>query len=163
MNRVKKGVLAFGLLLFLFIGSTLTLKSISADDFGEENEFTILEAYYGDFDNDSIEDDIKVVVLFETEHEGIIYSVLNLKITLPSGNSFKFTFQVSFISDDSSVIITFTTFNTAIESGWYIAEVSGIFLIDGYLCYLTDSITFDPPTGEEEGEPGAIVTVTDGN
>ena len=108
MNLVKKRFMVFGLFLFIIIGSLLSIKSATAGDFTKGYEFFILDTYYGDFDKDSFEDDIKIVVFFNSDYHGEIYSSLSLKINLPSGNSFYFTFYVSFSIDDSPIIITFT-------------------------------------------------------
>jgi hypothetical protein len=143
------------------IGSTLLIKTVTANDFRRDAEIDIINATYGDFDNDLKEDDIVVVAKFKADVTCEVQCQLILDLRLPSGKTFRFTFIVSFYSiEDMDTIITFTTFNTALESGWYIAIVSGYFLIDGYCYYLTDSIVFDPPTEEEEGDPGAVITIS---
>ncbi|NHJ47536.1 MAG: hypothetical protein FK733_07100 [Asgard group archaeon] len=160
MNRIKKNIWAFGLLVFLIIGSTLAIKEATADQDGYDLELDIIDAFYGDFDQDRIEDDIRVIAILDADFNGEIFSLLTLDIELPSGKVFHFTFQVSFYSSEDSVnIITFTTYNTATESGWYIATVSGYFLIDGYFYYLMDSMIFDPPESDGEGDPSGIVEI----
>ena len=164
MKRIKKISWVFGLLVFLIIGSTLAIKETTADLNGNDFELDIIDAFYGDFDQDTIKDDIRVIAKLEADFDGEIFSQLALDIVLPSGKVFHFIFQVSFYSSgDYDNIITFTTYNTAIEPGWYDAYVSGYFLIDGYFHYLTDDFIFDPPTGEDgEGEPTGDVVITGG-
>jgi hypothetical protein len=163
MNRIKKISWVLGILVFLSIGSTLAIKTASADQTGYDLDLEIIDAFYGDFDQDTIEDDIKVIAVFEADYEGVIYSQLLLDIELPSGKVFHFTFQVSFEPhDDSYNIITFTTFNTATESGWYVATVSGYFLVGGYFHYLIDSMIFDPPDSDGQGDPSGIVEIENG-
>lgn len=125
-------------------------------------DITIIEAIYGDFDSDSFEDDIRITVKVDTNFVGSIYNIMNLEIILPSGNGWLFQARFSYYSTGEPVNIVLTTFDTAIESGWYTANVYGyMFLGDDYYVIYSRSIYFDPPTERDgPGEPTGIVTVT---
>ena len=83
-----------------------------------------------------------------------------LKLQLPSGKTFYFTYECILQSDTDKIEITKYALNTAIESGWYTATLySTLYNEDSNFMCLKDSIIFNPPKGIDPGDPEAIFVI----
>ncbi|MHA1971917.1 MAG: hypothetical protein ACTSW1_02920 [Candidatus Hodarchaeales archaeon] len=123
-------------------------------------EVEIYDAYYDDLDLDSYEDDIDIFVIFTFNYNGVLRATFTLDLALPSGLTFSFILEAWFYNCNCPIRIKISTFNTAIESGWYTATLSG-FIRGSPLgtFYTMSSLIFDPPTGQGSGNPTASIEV----
>lgn len=166
MKKIRNSILVFTfVILASVIGSSLTSRGTAhrgtnGTIFLDPNAFYITDAFYGDFDRDGFDDDIKVIAVLDIDCDDDITSYLYLDIYLPSGNCFQFFIFVEFECEGDPLQFTFTTYNTALESGWYIADLTGYFVTEDTLYFGASSIIFDPPEGTGTGDPGVEVTVT---
>lgn len=161
MKTTQKRFILISFLLIIGMG-ILQLNSVRADSSYDFFKFKINDAYYGDFDSDQNEDDIRIIASISTDYEGLIVSNLKIDITLPSGFVHHFTATVSAESDNDGVVFIITAYNTATESGLYNANIEGLFFLDGEIILQNGDITFDPPTPiEGPGEPEISITVLD--
>ena len=165
MKNIKRSSLAFGLVFFIILGSYLAIHSRFTSGFDLTSSysvsFKISEANYGDFDQDSLEDDIRVKAILRSNFVGPMLTFFYFDLTLPSGTIYSYSFQVALISDGSQIYITITSFKTATEAGWYKAKLVGVFICDDYLIVRTTSTIFDPPTETGfPGDPGIDLTIT---
>ena len=160
MKKNQKRFISITFLLIIISLGILQLNTVRADDSYDYFKFKIVDAYYGNFDSDRIEDDIRIIATIDTDYEGLIISNLKIDITLPSGFVHHFSATVCAESDDGVVFII-TAFNTATEPGWYNAEIEGLFFLeDGQIMLQKRDITFDPPSENPgTGEPTINITV----
>jgi len=161
MKKNQKRIISIAFLLIIISLSILQLNTVRADNSYDYFKFKIIDAYYGDFDSDRNKDDIRIVAFIDTDYDELIISSLKIDITLPSGYVHHFSAIVCAEADDDGVVFIITAFNTATESGWYNAEIEGIFFLeDGQIILQKRDITFDPPTPiEGPGEPEISITV----
>ena len=138
-----------------FVGS----KTNVVNSLGEEIHLYITDAYYGDFDGDHSEDDIRVKAVLDANFQDGALLFLYIDIILPSGYIHRFTFQqyVVFIGPDK--FITITAYNTATENGWYDCSLSGLAVYRDVLLYSYSLCTFDPPTENGNGDPEAVISI----
>ncbi|MBN1331221.1 MAG: hypothetical protein JXA54_17260 [Candidatus Heimdallarchaeota archaeon] len=164
MKKNTKVSLVFSLVFFIILGSYLSFHTtnIIGDYDPTKNyiSFKIIEANYGDYDQDTYEDDVIVKAVFRSNFIGPVLTFLYFDLVLPSGITFSYSFQVTLISTGSQILITITSYNTATEAGWYTTKITGFFICDDYLSTRTSSFTFDPPTENGPGEPGINLTIT---
>ena len=114
------------------------------------------QAYYDDYDEDEVEDDVvtsfRVLITDEYnyvlggDYDFILILNISTELTLPSGQSYNFDFQ---ITTSNGVGITLGWVNYVTESGWYEFSVDAV-CINSYITPDRDSVEFDPP----ELDPG---------
>lgn len=160
MKTKNKTLISMGFILLVVFFSFSVNKSIQVNSLGETITLHITDAYYGNFDNDSYEDDIKVIANLDANFQGYALLFLYLDVTLPTGTIYKFSFQetVQFTGPDKTIVIT--AFNTATVSGWYTCELTGLAVYQDMLLYSFSTYSFDPPTGIGNGDPEAIICIT---
>lgn len=140
-----------------FVGS----KTNVVNSLGEKIQLYITDAYYGDFDGDNCEDDIRVKAVLDANFQGGVLLFLYIDIILPSGYIHKFTFQQYVVFSGPDKFIKITAFNTATESGWYDCKLTGLAVYQSMLLFSYSVKTFDPPTeGRENGDPEAVISLT---
>ncbi len=156
-----KNSLTVGIAFFIIIITLTGSKVARTYSDGQKITLTITEADYGDFDNDGSEDDIIIKAIMKANFQGDYQAYIYLDITLPSGMVYKFSFQVmlSFYGD-SSLEITITAYDTAIEAGWYECKLTSILIYEDMLIYSYSTYTFDPPTEKGPGQPTAEIAIT---
>ncbi|MHA2030881.1 MAG: hypothetical protein ACW99A_04520 [Candidatus Kariarchaeaceae archaeon] len=165
--------------LLLLLG-TIFLFSISegiiADDDDEGKYFTIitpniLDAYYGDLDEDGYEDDVFAEIEFSLRHyysdddddwektkyrPGDVAFYVELYLILPSGQTF--AHKLKYSTDDRKFVFEYQMINHAIESGWYtlIVETATEDMMR-YNYETSDKLVFDPPGGGGGGQLGLLI------
>jgi len=160
MKNKKSNLLAISLAIFLIIISITTVKLTTVHSDGQEIQLTIIEADYGDFDADGSEDDIIVKAIMDANFKGKYATYFYLDITLPSGLVYSFSFQTMLTFDGTPLLITITTYDTAIEAGWYSCKLTSILIYEDMIIYGSSTYTFDPPTEKGPGEPTAELSVS---
>ncbi|MBD3190261.1 MAG: hypothetical protein GF308_06440 [Candidatus Heimdallarchaeota archaeon] len=157
MQKFSKKILyAITFLTIIFLGSFYGTKYLSADN--DDSYLRIKYASYGDYDSDGIEDDIYSYSKMGIDYEGNIETNFALKITLPSGISYDFSYKTSLEiddDDDNTIRIKITVFDIATEKGWYTVDLTCYYSGWGIFGVLCASKTFDPPTDTGPGEPTA--------
>lgn len=146
-------ILAFTLSL---LGSSLHASGLavrSVDDF----YIVVNDASYGDFDGDGLEDDCYIVFdLVVPEKKGTIWVDIYLDLVLPSG----FTHSAYFLVKVGVTVVPtliIHAYDTAIEPGWYDAQLLAI--ATGFQpAYSYTSYIFDPP-GIGAGDPYYTIMV----
>ena len=115
---------------------------------------TILEAEYGDYDDDSYVDDVYALIMFQLGYGWFYCYYYYITLTLPSGNAY--TYLVMVYAWINVVITTNIFLDHGTESGNYTIDVEAILISPGIAL---DSIshTFDPPGGSEGGKPTFLV------
>ncbi|MFW9994562.1 MAG: hypothetical protein ACFFD4_21135 [Candidatus Odinarchaeota archaeon] len=167
MKKTIITYLSFSLLLFVCI--TPIVASSGHNYYNEVVGVEIFDAYYCDSDGDSEYDDIEAIVTMEfsissdcngsrenyvIQDDGVFYIVdsdyylVIVKLTLPSGLTYSYSFQNNIIK--GSVSYQFFFYNHATESGDYILSV-GVY--SSHDSYESDNLTFDPPKGIPGTEP----------
>jgi hypothetical protein len=112
----------------------------------------IIDAYYADLDEDSFEDDIKILVEFSLGNTDPVRINLDIWIELPSG--FVYYFKVLVYRAPTESVLNIDCINMATESGWYTVSLVGSIMGSGSgKFYTIDQLTFDPPTGGGPGLP----------
>ncbi len=166
MNKKTKRIMLFGLGILVIICSTVLFQNVAADDYDETRHhyylyfnYYIEDAFYGDFDGDNNEDDIRIITIVSTNFEGPINSFIRSTIVLPSRLTFIINFHLMLFSSGDDFQIIITTYNTALESGRYLTKLYGIFYFGDYLCYTYDYFIFDPPDDGGVGDPGVEIIV----
>ena len=161
MKNKKKNLIAISLILSIFAVSFVASKTNVVDSLGEQIDLFITDAYYGDFDYDGNEDDIRIKAILDANFQDEVLMFLYIDIVLPSNYVHKFSFMVEAEFEGPDKFVTITAFNTATESGWYDCELTGLAVYRDVLLYSFSMKTFDPPTGSgENGDPAAIISLT---
>lgn len=153
MNYSKKVKYLFGT-IFLFV-LTVSSVGVMAEDVDAELDIDIEEAYYMDFDNSGVEND--VIVEFEVELEidddfsdsATIILALEVELILPSGLTYVYKLKMKIIEEETDAMLVY--FNHATESGWYITAIRGTIVAFGITAY--DRCVFDPPGGDNGDIP----------
>lgn len=153
MNYSKKLKYLFGT-IFLFV-LTVSSVGVMACDADAELDINIEKAYYMDFDNSGVEND--VIVEFEVELEidddlsdsATIILFLEVELTLPSGLTYVYKLKMKIIDEETDAMLVY--FNHATESGWYITSIRGTIVSLGITAY--DRCVFDPPGGDNGDVP----------
>ncbi len=154
MNNNKKIKYLFGT-VFLF---ALTISSVGvlAGDVDAELDIHIVKAYYMDFDNSGLENDI--VVEFEVElyfdnddfpDTATLILDLEVELTLPSGLAYVYKLKMKITKEETEAMLVY--FNHATGSGWYKTSIRGSISAWGITAY--DRCVFDPPGGDDEDIP----------
>ncbi len=164
MKKNKNSILVFTFVILASIIGSITISKGTAhrgtnNIILDPNAFYITDAFYGDFDNDGVEDDIKVIAILDIDYEDEIISYLYLDIYLPSGFCFQFFVTIKLEANGNPLQFTFTAYNTALENGWYIAKLTGFFITDDNLYFGTTYMIFDPPGDDGEGDPEITVNI----
>ncbi|MDF1540046.1 MAG: hypothetical protein P1Q69_14220 [Candidatus Thorarchaeota archaeon] len=161
---IKLLVVAVFIVSILAVGSNLAkiqAQSILPDStsiLAEDNLQIVViidQAYYADYDEDGMDDDIitsfRVLVADGGDYiigddSGVNYVIdIQTELILPSGDIKTYGFQ---ITTQNGVGITLGWINYVTESGWYDFTVNAICL-NIVMDSSQDSVTFDPP-----GDPG---------
>ncbi len=151
MNNSKKLKYLFGT-IFLFV-LTVSSAGVMASDVDAELDIDIEKAYYMDFDNSGLEND--VIVEFEVEFEddfsdsATIILSLEVELTLPSGLTYVYKLKMKLIDEETDAMLVY--FNHATESGWYTTSIRGTIVAWGITAY--DRCVFDPPGGDNGEVP----------
>ena len=160
--KSKKTILFISIITIIAMGFAATKNVSSYSDYPEEFEFGFGfdEGYYGDFDDDGSQDDVRLITELDTNFQGNVYCNLYLDLHLPSGYTFHFLIRGWFYTDGSTMF-TITLYNTALESGWYLSEIDGYFYLPNHTVFVYDFIWFDPPTptSPAPGDPVPEITV----
>lgn len=165
MKKNRYSVLVF---TFVILASVIGSLSISKGTAlrGTNNiildpyAFYITDAFYGDFDHDHYDDDIRVIATLDIDCDEDVVSYLFLDIRLPSGFCFNFYVTIEFETEGNPIQLIFTAYNTAIESGWYTAKLTGYFVTEDSLYFGTSYMIFDPPEDGGTGDPTIEVAVS---
>ena len=162
MKNIRKKSVAIVFLLLVVSLGILKLNNANAEiDFDYFN-FRIDDAYYGNFDSDRLNDDIRIIASISTDFEGAIISYMDIDIKLPSNFKYHFDVTVCANPDGNGVTFIITAYNTATESGWYYVEIDGLFFLNCQVIMQSGNILFDPPNEMPgEGDPDIGVTVID--
>ncbi len=161
MKNKKKNLIAISFILSIFLVSFVVSKTNVVDSLGEEIDLIITEAYYGDFDLDGDEDDIRVKAVLDANFQDNVLMFIYIDITLPSNYVHKFSFQLVVKFEGPDKFVTITAYNTATESGWYDCKLTGLAVYRDMLLYSYSVKTFDPPTESgENGDPQAVISLT---
>ncbi len=160
MKNKNKNLILISFILSIFLVSFVVSKTNVVDSVGENIDLFITDAYYGNFDGDQYEDDIRVKAVLDANFHGEVLLFLYLDIILPSGKVYKFSFQANVEFEGPDKFVKITAFNTATESGWYKCKMTGLAVYNGMLIYSYNSLTFDPPTENGTGDPEAIISIT---
>ncbi|MHA1127199.1 MAG: hypothetical protein ACTSO7_10330 [Candidatus Heimdallarchaeota archaeon] len=159
MKNKNKNLIIIGFLLSIFLMGFAASKTNVVDSLGEEIGLWVTDAYYGDFDGDQSEDDIKVKAILNANFKDNVMLFLYLDITLPSGYVHKFTFQLDVEFEGSNKLVIITAYNTATESGWYDTKLSGLAVYQDMILFSYSTYTFDPPTENGNGDPEAVISI----
>ncbi len=150
MTREKR----MGIIIIVFMSVLLlsTPQGVSATH--DKFEVVIEEASYGDFDNDTYEDD--VVVIFTCRvldgAKSPAKTDVYFTLTLPSGK--QHFALVTIVGKYSEITLGMYWFNVATEPGWYNIAADA-YTYGGPDARTSDSdvLIFDPPTGSGNGDP----------
>ncbi|WP_455141291.1 hypothetical protein [Candidatus Hodarchaeum mangrovi] len=142
----------------VIMGST---SFITADIYRASVYLNIVNSYYIDLDGDNMEEDIvtcfKLRINIEDynpkDHPYMIY----VQMKLSTGNTFFYEFKVN---QNPSALSSIYLYNQTLESGYY------TFLITVVVPYakneyrtVSDSLVFDPPSGNSGIEPCAALMI----
>ena len=119
----------------------------------EHFQFTIIDANYGDLDDDGVKDDIwiKGRTYIETLSNGANKYDLYVKIIAPLNTTYSGLFYV--ITRENIHEYTILAYNTANSAGWYSIKFEGILYGTGDIYYSNSTFEFDPPTASGSGSP----------
>lgn len=121
----------------------------------------IYDAFYGDLDNDGVEDDAEadftILIDRDNGNQQITFYLI-IVLVLPSGRYFDFFFSITTV--ETTLDATMLFINQALEPGWYDVHI-GCILYGEELGFGIESYTFDPP-GEGSGTDPAIGELTFG-
>ncbi|NHJ49295.1 MAG: hypothetical protein FK733_16015 [Asgard group archaeon] len=162
MKKTHIKYLVITLLLSSFIiGLSFSAKSIQADDDDDiRAKLDLYYASYGDFDGDGLEDDCYYEAKLYIGSNREFKSYWFLTLELPSGTTFCFTYSCGIESSDGIIDVKIYTFNTAIESGWFIGTLyCKLYNDSGQSIWVYDQIIFDPPTGIDPGDPEGVFQI----
>lgn len=116
---------------------------------------SILDAYYANLDNGSIENDVFTQFTLEISHDSsCAYCVLYISLVLPSGNQFTYYYIVITKSTNSIGLLYF--YNHATESGWYKVRIFGVLITRNQISSCLASYSFDPPGGTPGDDPHSV-------
>lgn len=151
MNTRRLTLLVALLVMFsTFVTTASAQPRIAAVDY-----IQIVDAYYADLDGDGYEDDIKLLVdccFTDTDPTRVD---LNIWIELPSGLTFNV--RVSIYNTPNEFLLNIDCFDMAIESGWYtVTLLASVMGAGSGKLYITDEMSFDPPTGGGPGLPPSV-------
>ncbi|MGC9779799.1 MAG: hypothetical protein HZR80_11200 [Candidatus Heimdallarchaeota archaeon] len=161
-SKTKKTFLLSIIFVTILAGMVLSVNNVKANKDDDDISVTlkIIYANYGDFDDDKVKDDIIIIVKLKANIDDYAKCYWYMKLELPSGKTFYFSFNAVIRETDGAITIIITTFDSAKEPGCYEATLTGIFFIediDEYLV-LEDEIKFDPP-GIGPGDPTASMEI----
>jgi hypothetical protein len=161
MKNKKKNLIVISFILTIFAVSFVVSKTNVVDSLGEKIDLFITDAYYGDFDYDGYEDDVRIKAVLDANFQDSVLLFLYVDVILPSGCVHQFSFQVIVEFEGPDKFVTITAYNTATESGWYDCELTGLAVYRDMLLYSYSMKTFDPPTESgKNGDPEAIISLT---
>ena len=113
----------------------------------------IYDAFYGDLDNDGVEDDAEadftMVITKENGNQPITFDLI-IVLVLPSGRFFNFYYRIN--TAETMIDATMLFINQAIEPGWYDVHIVCI-LYGEELGFGIESYTFDPPGDNSGSDP----------
>ena len=141
MKNKNKNLIAIGFLLSIFLMSFVVSKTRVVDSVGENIYLYITDAYYGDFDGDHSEDDIRIKAILDANFQDEVLLFLYLDVTLPSGYVHTFSFQVEVEFEGSN-------------------KLTGLAVFQDMLIFCYSTYTFDPPTENGNGDPEAVISIT---
>lgn len=121
---------------------------------------TIDDAYYGNLDDDSYEDDIRISLTLVVSNWYYYTDIdLYIGIELPSGIEFWFIaeFTVYKTTYSGYITIDFDLLNTATESGWYTASAVGF--ANNERVSIMDTLIFDPPGSTDGADPKGYYSI----
>jgi hypothetical protein len=165
MKKSKKIILVFTFVILASVIGSLIISQKSVHGRSgncyllDNDEFYIDDAFYGDFDSDGVEDDTRVIAVLDIDFEGDITSYFYLDLYLPSGYCFSFFVTAEIDANGNEIYFIFTTYNTAIENGWYTAKLTGYFVTYDTLYTGTAIMIFDPPGDDGEGDPDITFSI----
>ncbi len=125
---------------------------------------TITDAYYTDLDNDGNQDDIRITVKLKIKgfedkvmDKGVVYNVI-LGLVLPDKT--EAWYILTTIATTTNLKLDFDMLNHATVSGWY--QAYSIAYLQNYEQEKIEghSVIFDPPGGQDGGDPGVKVAIT---
>ncbi|MCG3218035.1 MAG: hypothetical protein KAR35_03470 [Candidatus Heimdallarchaeota archaeon] len=110
----------------------------------------IYDAFYGDLDNDGVEDDAQanftINIVKENGNQPVTFDLI-IVLVLPSGRYFCYYYRIN--TAETEIDATMVFINQALEPGWYDVYIVCILYGEeigfGIECY-----TFDPP-GDDTG------------
>jgi hypothetical protein len=129
---------------------------VQATDYGDSGDSLIVSiesADYLDLDGDQMEDDIltEFTITVPSGYWIFQHTYIYCELVLPSG--YYFNCMILLIGTYNTVSIDLAWYNTAIESGWY--DFTLWAWGEGYRApdLGWDTVTFDPPTPGDQGDP----------
>ncbi len=123
-------------------------RSVTVTDVGS---ICICDAYYGDLDGDSYEDDIKILLNFTLDIQPSRVEIF-MDITLPSGSGY--SFLVVIYGMTSHAILNLDCIDMATEVGIYTITMNALLYgTGGGKILIMDEFQFDPPTEAGPGLP----------
>lgn len=113
---------------------------------------TINDAFYGDLDGDSLEDDVTILITITlgNDMKSPGKSDVYYTLTLPSG--YQHLALVTVIGKYREIRLVLSWFDSAWESGWYNIKVDALIYGAPGIAYDADIYDFDPP-GTGNGDP----------
>lgn len=156
VKHSKKAFLVIILFIVVFLSSaeTITGQSSTTQSNTTTNfSISILNATYGNFDNQSTYNDIAIFFTLNCQaKQGSTEFDIYLTVTLPSGTTYGAAFAViTYIYPVPELVIYY--YNIATEAGIYHVVLSSYMYGNGNPAFSQASIDFDPPT-MGNGMPG---------
>lgn len=150
-------------LIFIFFLLSTHLVSSNTNSHDQEYKINhkIINAYYDDLDSDNQTDDIKIVISLKFHgFKGKYYKngldfCLTIGLIKPDNSQVWYLFKGT--THSKSINVEFDLLNHATVSGWYVAH--SIFTMEKFDIEKATSLIFDPPGGQDHGEPEIHVAI----
>lgn len=165
MKKIKKKLLIsiFVLIIASSVFTAISTSATSQQGLGATSKASktstpgfslqILDAGYGDYDNDSSLDDVFVTFEIYSFTPSVLKLHIYFDLVLPSGYTYNALFYV--VTDYSYLKLIIHSFNSATESGWYLVNLD-VYRVGGGLGEpgsVQSNYEFDPPTQVGPGQP----------
>ena len=164
MNRGKK--VKFLLITVFILALTVSSLGVKAGDDDDDDDdvyfaIAITDAYYMDFEDLGVENDVVVDFIVKLYLDDDIYEdyklskytefTINLDVELELPSSQKYKYNLLMKVTDGRTYAKLVFFNHATESGWYETSIQGYISVLKVKAY--DWCIFDPPGGDDEDVP----------
>ena len=155
-RKLKNKAIGMALLLVVIL-PILSVSSETTIDIGNISmTINITDAYYCDLQEDGREDDVvsKFTIEIENGNEKPFLFITKIVLKLPSG--YKYAYYYNMDTSEPEYDYTMNFYNHATESGWYTVDIFCLLFDGRHIGFGIESYTFDPPGGDEGGEPPCV-------
>ncbi len=159
-KKLKNKAIGMALLLVVIL-PILSVNSETTIDIGNISmTINITDAYYCDLNDDGFEDDVvsTFTIDIDNRNEEPFLFITWIVLELPSGFYYDYCYNMDTSEDEYNYTMNF--YNHATENGWYTIDIFCLLFDGRHLGFGVESYTFDPPGGDEGGEPSVELIAT---